>query len=144
MPTNRSKHGRRSAGLDAAIREDIQGQQVLAAVERATHTRYVWKQLSDRFAPKRMVTLADPESAGTMLIGARLMYCGHDGWFIADVIPVGDACTVRASGPVTPSNIVRGENHLATLHMVDFPGPVAWMPDLGVFVVPARNIRILR
>lgn len=150
MKTNRSKHGRRSAGLEAAIREDIQGQQVRAAAERASDTRRAMKARG--FDPKTRTfrvsdrvkgTLADPATGEEHLVGAHVMYCGHDGWFIADLIRIEGACVVRAGGPVNPGNIVRGSNHLATFHMVDFPGPIAWWPDVGIFVVPLANIKRL-
>lgn len=77
-------------------------------------------------------------------IGALVMYCGHDGWFVADIFRVGDACVVKAGGPVTPANIVRGCSDEATHHLVDFPSAGCWCPDRGVFVVPAAQVRELR
>jgi hypothetical protein len=80
----------------------------------------------------------------TNAVGARVLYGGHEGYFVADLIPVGNAVVVRASGPVTPGNIIR-DNQFGppTHHMLDFPGPVFWRPDLGVFVVPKKQLREL-
>jgi hypothetical protein len=64
------------------------------------------------------------------------MYCGHDGWFAADLIRVGNTMVVRANGPVTPGNIVRDDPQSATHQMVDCPGPLFWCPQRGIFVVP--------
>lgn len=66
---------------------------------------------------------------------ARVQYCGHNGWFIADVYEVGDAVVVRASGPITPDKINRPAEN-CTHHVLDFPDPGFWRPDLGILVVP--------
>lgn len=77
-------------------------------------------------------------------VGAKVMYCGHDGWFVADIILVGDVCVVR--GPikgVTGGNLIRGRNNEATHLLMDFPVAGAWMPERGVFVVPQKQVRVL-
>lgn len=75
---------------------------------------------------------------------ALVLFCGHEGYFVADTIAVGNAVVVRASGPVTPANIVRDNRFgVATHHLVDFPKPGFWRPDLGVFVVPAKQLKKL-
>lgn len=73
-------------------------------------------------------------------VGACVQYCGHKGSFLADIIEVGNAVVVRASGPVTPGNIERIGYDECDYHLSDFPGPVFWRPDLGVFVVPRANL----
>jgi hypothetical protein len=75
--------------------------------------------------------------------GARVMFCGHAGWFVADIHKIAGACLVRASAPVTPGNIVRGRDNEATHHMVDAPEPCYWNPQLGVFCCPAKQVRKL-
>lgn len=75
-------------------------------------------------------------------MGARVHYCGHSGWFIADIIKVGNANVVRANGPVTPDSIVRDSLRTVTHHLVDFPHAGFWRPDLGVFVVPETQVKI--
>lgn len=78
------------------------------------------------------------------MIGANVLYCGHNGYFVADIIEVGNAVVVRASAPVTPDNIIR-DNRLGcpTHHLLDFPKPGFWSPKLGVFVVPRGQLRLL-
>lgn len=76
--------------------------------------------------------------------GAIVQYCGHAGCFIADVIEVAGACVVRANGEITPDNIVRdGSLGAPTHHLVDFPKAGFWNPRIGVFVVPASQVRAL-
>jgi hypothetical protein len=74
--------------------------------------------------------------------GARVQYCGHGGWFIADILKVAGANVVRASGEVTPGNIIRPADE-ATHHLIDFPDTGFWRPDLGVFVVPENQVEEL-
>lgn len=77
-------------------------------------------------------------------VGARVMYCGHDGYFIADIVEVTGACVVRANGPVTPRNLVRNDALGPATHMlIDFPNAGFWRPDLGVFVVPKEQVRLI-
>ena len=78
------------------------------------------------------------------MIGANVLYCGHSGYFVADIIEVGNAVVVRASGPVSPDNIIRDDRlGQPTHHLVDFPEPGFWHPRLGVFVVPRKQLRPL-
>ncbi|MDP2662037.1 MAG: hypothetical protein Q8R28_15035 [Dehalococcoidia bacterium] len=71
--------------------------------------------------------------------GARVRYCGHDGWFMADIYVIEGASVVRANGPITPGKLNRpGEG--ATHHLMDYPTPGFWRPDLGMFVVPSRQV----
>lgn len=74
--------------------------------------------------------------------GARVQYCGHDGTFAADLYEIEGAVVVRASGPVEPGNLDRPA-HDPTHLLSDFPAPSFWRPDLGVFVVPAAQVRRL-
>lgn len=73
-------------------------------------------------------------------IGARVQFCGHNGWFIADIIRIGNATAVRANGPVTPSNIHRTEIHTITHRLTDFPSAGLWQADRGIFVVPEAQV----
>lgn len=75
-------------------------------------------------------------------IGARVQYCGHDGTFVADIFEVEGANVVRASEPITAGNLQRPAKS-ATHHIVDFPSGGFWRPDLGVFVVPKKQVREL-
>jgi hypothetical protein len=76
--------------------------------------------------------------------GARVNYCGHDGYFVADIHLVAGANVVRANGPVSPRNLIRPKRQKAeapTHTMVDFPVAGFWRPDLGVFVVPKDQVK---
>ncbi len=76
-------------------------------------------------------------------IGARVQYCGHEGWFVADihhfsginVVVAGSTCT-----PVTPLNIVRNCMDEVTHHLVDYPSAGYWNPRRGIFVVPENQV----
>lgn len=75
-------------------------------------------------------------------IGATVQYGGHDATFIADIYEIEGAAVVRATGPVTMKNVQRpaiGVTH----HIIDFPKAGFWRPDLGVFVVPKDQVRII-
>lgn len=74
------------------------------------------------------------------MAGARVHYCGHDGTFAADLYEIEGAVVVRASAPVTPGDLDRPARD-ATHHLSDFPAAGFWRPDLGVFVVPAAQVR---
>lgn len=77
-------------------------------------------------------------------IGARVMYCGHDGFFVADIFLVGNVNVVRANGPVTSGNIIRTDLDSATHHLRDFPLAGFWSPQKGIFVVPAAQVKVTR
>ena len=77
-------------------------------------------------------------------MGAKVLYCGHDGWFVADIFRVGNACVVKANGQVTGDNLVRGQPGEATHHLVDFPVAGCWAPQRGFFVVPASQVREIK
>jgi hypothetical protein len=74
-------------------------------------------------------------------MGAIVQFCGHNGCFIADIYEIEGANVVRASGPVTAANLDR--RAVPTHHVSDFPKPGFWRPELGVFVVPKRQVREL-
>jgi len=77
-------------------------------------------------------------------VGARVQYCGHDGYFVADIFEVAGANVVRANGPVTPGNLIRPAQQAskpATHWLSDMPSSGFWRPDLGVFVVPENQVR---
>jgi hypothetical protein len=84
-----------------------------------------------------------PREVRKSAVGALVMYCGHQGFFVADIIEVADACVVRASGPVSPGNIVRTNLEAATHHIVDFPVAGYWKPEQGIFVVPAGQVKVI-
>lgn len=75
-------------------------------------------------------------------IGATVQYGGHDATFIADIFEIEGAAVVRANGPVTMQNVHRPAKGV-THHVLDFPKVGFWRPDLGVFVVPKDQVRIL-
>lgn len=77
------------------------------------------------------------------MIGACVLYCGHGGWFVADIISVGTACAVIAGGEVNGGNLIRGRLSEATHHISDFPRAGYWNAKKGVFVVPAAQVTIL-
>jgi hypothetical protein len=76
-------------------------------------------------------------------MGAKVQYCGHKGFFVADIFKVAGANVIRHGGPVTPENIQRPTDE-ATHTMVDFPEHGFWRPDLGVFVVPESQVKEIR
>lgn len=73
-------------------------------------------------------------------MGVLVQYCGHDGWFVADIYRIAGANVVRANGAVTPGALTRPATG-ATHHLLDSPVPGFWRPDLGVFVVPEGQVR---
>jgi len=79
----------------------------------------------------------------TGVMGAKVQYCGHDGWFLADIYVVGNANVVRANGKVTGGNINRPAEG-ATHALTDYPSAGFWRPDLGVFVVPGKQVRAIK
>lgn len=75
--------------------------------------------------------------------GARVQFCNHQGWFVADIRVVGTSYVVVANGPVTPDNINRGQMEMATHVVRDWPEPCVWKPERGFFVVPSGQIQVL-
>lgn len=76
-------------------------------------------------------------------IGAKVQYCGHLGWFIADIFNFNGVNAVKANGPVTPDNIIRGRQEEATHHLSDYPKAGLWCPARGIFCVPEDQVREL-
>jgi hypothetical protein len=76
-------------------------------------------------------------------IGAMVRYCGHDAMFIADVIEVGSACVVVASGKIDHC-LIRPATDKVTHHLIDFPKAGYWNPLIGVFVVPNDQVRLAK
>jgi len=72
-------------------------------------------------------------------IGAKVVYCGHDGYFIADIFKIGNVNVVRANGKVTPGKLT-GPVDGATHQLMDCPVAGFWRPDLGVFVIPENQV----
>jgi hypothetical protein len=135
----------RRTGQEAAIREDQQGQAVLHAAERAESTKKGMKAAAERKKRKTLADLRPDEDPGPTLMGAKVMFCGHNGWFVADLIRVGTAVAVRSAiAPLDGGTIIRGRNDEATHHVVDSPGPIAWWADHGILVVPATHVIILK
>lgn len=77
-------------------------------------------------------------------MGARVLYCGHSGWFVADIFLVGNANVIKANGPIDPGKLVRGRDDEATHHVVDFPKAGCWAPQRGFLVVPEGQVKARR
>ncbi len=73
-------------------------------------------------------------------MGAKVMYCGHAGWFVADIFKVGNVNVVKANGKVTSGNLVRKNLEEATHQLVDMPVGGCWCPERGFFVVPEGQV----
>ena len=79
--------------------------------------------------------------APPMVIGAHVMFCGHNGYFVADIRYIGNVAVVTASAPVDPATLIRNrELGPATHVLVDFPASGYWSPRKGIFVVPADQV----
>lgn len=76
-------------------------------------------------------------------MGAIVMFCGHEGHFIADVYRVGNVNVIRANGPISGDTIIRKDLEKATHHVSDFPLGGFWRPDLGVLVGPEKQVKEL-
>lgn len=74
-------------------------------------------------------------------MGARVKYCNHAGWFVADIFVVGTANVVRANHSICGENIHRDEMESITHEMRDFPQAGFWRPDIGIFVVPQEQVK---
>jgi len=74
-------------------------------------------------------------------MGATVQYCGHDGYFLADIHEVGNTNVINAaSGRVDIDKLTRpakGATHI----LVDFPQAGFWKPYKGIFVVPSNQVR---
>lgn len=76
-------------------------------------------------------------------MGAKVVYCGHNGWFTADIFEVAGANVVHAPVPLDLSKLVRGRADEATHHLSDFPSAGVWKPNHGFFVVPSEQVKEL-
>jgi hypothetical protein len=77
-------------------------------------------------------------------MGANVMYCGHNGYFIADIYDLGEVNVVHARREVNPDTIMRyKEFGEPTHHLSDFPKAGFWKPRMGVFVVPKSQVKEL-
>jgi hypothetical protein len=76
-------------------------------------------------------------------VGLTVLYCGHNGYFKADIYAVGNALVVRAPGKIDGGTLLRGDTFTPTHHLSDCPQPGFWRPDLGVFVVPEDQVKLI-
>ena len=91
----------------------------------------------------RAETQALDEANRTYWSGINVQFCGHEGYFIADVRILKGCAIVHASAPVSPDSIYRNNEFGPATHIVvDFPVGF-WKPQLGVFVVPRDQFREL-
>lgn len=77
-------------------------------------------------------------------MGANVMFCGHNGWFIADIFEIDGVNVVVANGMVRYSTLVTKEPDMATHHISDFPRIGCWKPDRGFFVVPKNQVTVIK
>jgi len=76
-------------------------------------------------------------------IGALVQFCGHDGYFLADIFEIDGVNVIHAAADrVDPGMLTRPADG-ATHHLLDFPRGGFWQPRKGVFVVPANQVREL-
>jgi hypothetical protein len=71
--------------------------------------------------------------------GVRVIYCGHNGWFIADVYWWGDTCLVHTDGPVSGSSLNRPAVD-CDYQLSDSPVAGFWNPQKGIFMVPKSQM----
>lgn len=74
-------------------------------------------------------------------MGAKVMFCGHAGWFMADIFDLGPMNVIKANGPITTDNIIRTNISDATHHVSDYPQRGFWCPERGVLVVRKAQCR---
>lgn len=72
-------------------------------------------------------------------IGAKVKYCGHDGYFVADIFLVAGANVVRGNGRINGDTIIRPAKN-CTHHLHDFPKSGFWGSSSGIFVVPQEQV----
>lgn len=81
-------------------------------------------------------------------MGAVVMYCGHEAYFVADIFEIAGANVVRANGKIDIGKCIKERRNLEhgfpTHHVSDFPQPGFWRPDLGIFVVPSEQVTVVR
>jgi len=77
----------------------------------------------------------------------RVMYCGHDGWFRADIIVTPFAVTVMTKGlrPLRSDQLKRSHPETAEWFIREIPGvPVYWSPATGIFVLSRASVKKLK
>ncbi len=77
-------------------------------------------------------------------MGAKVKYCGHDGWFIADIFELKGVNVVRGNGRIRYETLNKPAHPEATHHLTDCPDSGVWMPDIGVFVVPKSQVKEIK
>jgi hypothetical protein len=92
-------------------------------------------------AKKKIDKMQVPETkAGPAVI----QYGGHNASFHADLIRVGNCVVVRASDSLDKRGVLTRPARDCTHYLSDYPGQVFWRPDLGVFVVPHKNLTLIK
>lgn len=82
--------------------------------------------------------------------GAAVEYCGHGGWFVADIVRTGTHCVIVANGPVTGDMLERNRDYDVTHRLNEvgpmsgkgYDGAVYWNPQKGIFVVPVGHVTV--
>lgn len=69
----------------------------------------------------------------------KVVFCNHEGYFVADVIVTYQAVTVIAKKPVSPQTLVRSNVDKAEWRIVDHLGGY-WNPTRGRFVLPREAV----
>lgn len=77
-------------------------------------------------------------------MGAVIHYCGHDAVFVADIFRIGDVNVIKAGNEKPIEKQLKRPAKNATHHLSDFPHSGCWMPQRGVFVVPEKQVKILK
>jgi hypothetical protein len=79
-------------------------------------------------------------------MGAMVQYCGHDAAFIADIFLIGEVNVVKAGlNKHIDAQLMRPARAQNPTHsMSDSPAAGCWMPDRGVFIVPANQVKELK
>lgn len=68
-----------------------------------------------------------------------VLFCNHEGTFVADVIVTPESVTVLSSEPVTPDKLNRKTNDQAAWRISDAHGGY-WSPMRGRFVLPRKAV----
>jgi hypothetical protein len=69
--------------------------------------------------------------------GVKVLYCGHNASFIADVWETSDCILVRANGKI--DDYLERPANKPGYWLSDFPQCGFWRPDIGVFLVPKNQ-----
>jgi hypothetical protein len=87
-----------------------------------------------------IIKVKDNPSMAKSKVGARVKFCNHDGWFIADIYEIAGANVIRANGEVNHVTLNRKNLGSITHRLIDFPVQGFFRPDIGVFVVPSNQV----